>query len=175
MCWLPLVWLLACGDKAEADETGATGGGATGGATGGAGGATGGAGGATGGAGGAGGATGGAGGAGATGGGAGTGGAGATGGTSPSCITVREGIWQASDETCFGTEIGALVTRQDGTCNFAFHDWTIMLYPPTGGSLDGNMLTLTGAGQWGTCTGTATESTMDAVCDDGCIFHMEAY
>jgi hypothetical protein len=69
--------------------------------------------------------------------------------------------------------MSANVTLTGDGCTFEFSDWNMMMDVPKGGSLVDDALTLSGSGGWSSCTGTAEEKSMDVVCRDGCVFHME--
>jgi hypothetical protein len=84
------------------------------------------------------------------------------------CPALEAGTWSGNG-SCFGMSMSATLSA-DG-CGFTFSDWNMAMDVPEGGELDGETFTLTGDG-WTDCTGTATATSMEGACDDGCVFEM---
>lgn len=86
------------------------------------------------------------------------------------CPALEAGTWSGNG-SCFGMSMSATLTVSADGCGFTFSDWNMAMDVPEGGELDGETFTLTGSG-WTDCTGTATATSMEGACDDGCVFEM---
>lgn len=78
---------------------------------------------------------------------------------------VRSGTYDATG-SCFGMAMTVDVTANE--CAFTLDHWNMaMTAPPTGGSVDGDIVTMSG-GDLDGCTGTKSGDTMSGTCVEGC-------
>ena len=87
------------------------------------------------------------------------------------CTALPEGGWLVNG-ACIGMDMTGTLTLDQSGCGFEFSAWSMMMDMPKGGKVDGDTVTLTGAG-WTDCTGTIVDGVVDGTCSDGCAFHME--
>lgn len=91
------------------------------------------------------------------------------GGGDGECVEAMAGTWEGSGD-CF--DMAMTNTAAVDGCALTFSDWSMSGEElPTGASIDGSAVTLTGTG-WSDCTGTIDDSGMsiEGTCPDGCAF-----
>ncbi|MCC7109109.1 MAG: hypothetical protein IT382_07470 [Deltaproteobacteria bacterium] len=91
------------------------------------------------------------------------------GGGDDECVEAMAGTWEGSGD-CFAMAM-TNTAAVDG-CAITFSDWSMSGEDlPTGASIDGSAVTLSGTG-WTDCTGTIADSGMsiEGTCPDGCAF-----
>ena len=87
-------------------------------------------------------------------------------GTTPACVSLTDGTWEA-DGAAFGMPMQATLTFDAAACSFTLTNWDMnMGSEAQSGSLAGDAVTLDGdpTDYWSTCTGTATETDMSGIC-----------
>jgi hypothetical protein len=88
------------------------------------------------------------------------------------CTVLKDGTWDASG-TCFGMRMSTTLTFDAASCTFTLTDWDMEMETPnpTGGSVDGDAVSLDGE-PWATsCTATASApNRFTGTCEEGCAF-----
>lgn len=90
------------------------------------------------------------------------------------CTTLMDGDW-TFDGSSVGMAMGVAVAMDAEGCSFTLADWTMdMGSVPTGGTIEGDQVTLAGDDPWPTCTGTvnAEGDSAEGGCDDGTTWMM---
>ena len=88
------------------------------------------------------------------------------------CTELTEGGWTA-DGSCVGMMMTATLTvAKSDSCSFTLDEWDMAMDVPTGGTIVGTDVTLTGGGNWDTCTGTTDGVSISGTCGDGCNFEL---
>jgi hypothetical protein len=88
-----------------------------------------------------------------------------------SCDPVKDGPWTMGG-SCLGMDMPGTLTLEEDGCSFTLGDWTMAMDVPTGGTVSGSEVTLTGSG-WEECTGTLAGDAIEGSCPDGCAFTLD--
>lgn len=87
--------------------------------------------------------------------------------TDPACTTLKDGSYSAGG-ACFGMTMSATLTFDATACSFTLDAWDMDMGNPTGGTVDGDTVTLKGGSTWKDCTGTIAGKTITGTCPSGC-------
>ncbi len=93
--------------------------------------------------------------------------------TDPACDAISLGPWIA-DGQAFGMQMTGEVIAGPSACAFQLGNWDMVMDSPTGGTIVGDQVTLTGSAFWTSCTGTLVGGTeISGICaKDGSNFGM---